>query len=89
MKWKCKDGRELEISDMDTAHLINAIAMLRRNYVVTPNEYLDCLGYACSSDTPDGAAMAAENELSTMKPWKGLALMEAELATRSTFKEQT
>lgn len=82
MKWKCKDGRELKITDMDTAHLRNAIAMLRGKGVVTPNEYLSCLAYACSSNTGEYAAMAAEQELDNMQSWIGLELLENELAKR-------
>lgn len=29
--WRCRDGREIKITDMDTAHLVNCIAYLRRN----------------------------------------------------------
>jgi len=82
MKWKCKDGREIDIKDMEASHLKNAIAMLRRKGVVTTDEFLSCLAYACSGDTPDGAAMAAETEVDRMKPWKGLNIMEDELARR-------
>lgn len=89
MKWKCKDGRELDIKDMETNHLKNAVAMLRRKGVVTTDEYLSCLAYACSGDTPDGAAMAAEAEFSSMKPWKGLAIMEEELASRANLAATT
>ena len=86
MKWKCKDGRELDIKDMETNHLKNAIAMLRRKGVVTTDEYLSCLAYACSGDTPDGAAMAAEAEVDRMKPWKGLEVMEVELQSRANAR---
>lgn len=80
MKWKCKDGRELELADMSTDHLKNVITMLRSKGTVTPNEYLSCLAYACSSNTGEYAAMAAEQELDDMQPWIGLELLENELA---------
>lgn len=86
MKWKCKDGRELDIKDMETSHLKNAVAMLRRKGVVTPDEYFSCLAYACSGDTPDGAAMAAEAEADGMKPWADLEVMEHELSSRANAK---
>lgn len=86
MKWKCKDGRVLEVSEMGTDHLKNTIAMLRRNGVVTPDEFLSCLAYACSGDTPDGAAMAAEAEVDGMKQWNGLEVLEDELARRLTLE---
>lgn len=82
MKWKCKDGRVLDIKDMETDHIQNVINMLRRKNVVTENEYLDCLAYACSGSTPDGAAMAAEAEVDRMKQWKGLELLGDELDQR-------
>ena len=83
MHWKCRDGRVLDIKDMEADHLRNTINMLRRNRVVTPDEYLSCLTYACSGDTPDGAAMAAETESDGMRPWQGLAIMESELSRRT------
>jgi hypothetical protein len=82
MKWKCKDGREIELRDMETGHLKNAIAMLRRQNVVTEDEFLSCAAYACSSSSGEYAAMAAENEMMNMRPWKGLKMMEAELGRR-------
>jgi len=82
-KWKCRDGRVLDIKDMETRHLRNTIAMLRRNGVVTTDEYMSCLAYACSSDTPDGAAMCAESEVASMRPWTGLKIMEEELERRT------
>lgn len=84
MKWKCKDGRELDVKDMETSHLKSTIALLRRKGAVTLGEYLSCLAYACSKDTPDGAAMAAEAEVNGMRPWSGLDIMEAELARRAS-----
>lgn len=82
MKWRCKDGRELELHEIETNHLKNIIAMVRRNGVVTPRTYVSCLMYACSEQTPQGAADAAEEEWRRMKPWKGLELLEAELEKR-------
>ena len=29
--WKCKDGRVLDIREMDDKHLVNVISMLKRN----------------------------------------------------------
>ena len=84
MKWKRKDGRLIDIKDMGTAHLNNAVVMLRLKGFVTDDEFLSCLAYACAGDTPDGAASAAEGELANMKVWHGLADMEAELANRRT-----
>lgn len=72
----------MDIKDMETEHLTNAINVLRRRGVVTWDEYRSCLAYACSSSTPDGAAMCGLRELDRMKPWKDLGLMEEELELR-------
>lgn len=82
MKWTCRDGRVLDTKDMTTSHLTNVIAMLRRNNVVTPDEFLSCAAYAASSNTSDAASYAAEAEMLDMRPWKGLELLEEELARR-------
>ena len=82
MRWRCKDGRVLELAEIETDHLKNIVHYLRSKGAVTPDEYIDCLGYACSSSTPDGAAMAAEQELEGMKPMAGLEKLEAELERR-------
>lgn len=34
MKWKCKDGRLIDLKDMSTQHLENSVAMLRRKLLV-------------------------------------------------------
>lgn len=63
--WVCKDGRELVICDMELSHIKNAIAYLRNKGAVTEQEFnthLACLTYALSSNTPDGASLAAANE---------------------------
>jgi hypothetical protein len=82
MKWKCKDGRVIDITQMDTQHLRNTINMLRQKGVVTQNEWDDCARYAFSPMSGEYAAMAAEQELYNSHPWSGLAKMEAELAKR-------
>lgn len=71
-------------SRMETSHLKNAVAMLRRAGAVTTDEYLSCLTYARSGDTPDGAAMAAEAEADSMRPCEVLAVLERELESRRT-----
>jgi hypothetical protein len=82
MKWKSKDGRVWDIKDMATPHLKNTIAMLRRNNVVTVQDFMGCVGYACSNSTGDMASDAAEGEAMAMRPWKGMEELEAELESR-------
>jgi hypothetical protein len=65
MKWTCKDGIEIDIIEMETSHIENTIRFLRRKGAVTErecSEYFACLAYAYPVNTPDGSAMAAENE---------------------------
>lgn len=80
MKWKCKNGMLIEVSEMGTDHLEKTIAMLRRKGFVTHDEFFSCA--ACSGIAGEYAALAAEAELLNMKPWSGLAVLEAELAQR-------
>jgi hypothetical protein len=56
--------------------------MLRRTGFYTPEEYLGLLAYTCSSSTPDGACMAAENELAGARVNDKLAALEYELQRR-------
>lgn len=29
--WRCRDGREMRVSEMETRHIINSICMIRRS----------------------------------------------------------
>lgn len=82
MKWRCKDGRSIELSDMETSHLHNTVNMLRRKGFVTPEDFDACARYAYSPMSGDYAAMAAEQELLRSHPSRQLAQLEAELAER-------
>lgn len=62
MKWKCKDGRQIEISDMTDNHLLNAFNMMERKGFVG-DKALSVL-CVCTAEMPDGAAMALESEQS-------------------------
>lgn len=82
MKWKCQDGRVVDIADMTTRQLKNAVAMLRRKGCVTKEEYFSLLAVVCSGDTPDGVAYATDGVLMTRSIHPALELMEMELARR-------
>lgn len=36
-KWNCKDGREIEVAEMATSHIENALAMLKSKGCVGPS----------------------------------------------------
>ena len=80
--WKCRDGREIQICKLSLEHLMRISKMLRRNGAVTSEEFISCARYASSPDTPDGAAMCAENELLEMKIHSQLSLIEQEISNR-------
>lgn len=82
MKWKCKDGRVLSVSEMDTDHIKSAMAMLRRNQYVSAREFADAV---CSTAGIGGemASYYAEQEIAGMKPTQMLDEMEAELEKRA------
>ena len=61
MRWKKKNGEMIEVSEMETSHIQNALAMLERKGFVGPSEvnfYLTCR-------PPNGeyAQMAFEQEM--------------------------
>ena len=82
MKWKCKDGRVLDIQSMTTDHLKNTISMLRRNKFITPDEYLDMLSCAYSFQG-EMAQYYAEQDLGNYSPSNTLAYMEETLNGRT------
>lgn len=66
MKWKTKDGQELEIKDMSTEHIKNCIKMMDREggkeYAVGFGGDVDTYGvfYESYEDTPIYKAMIKE-----------------------------
>ena len=64
MKWKTKDGRILDIKDMDDDHLMNAARLLLRKAASSYRETL--LPYFSGQPNGDGAQMAYEAELDTL-----------------------
>lgn len=67
--WKTREGREIEIKDLDDFHLVNIISLLRRKgkplaVAASWKWAFKALSYA--STAPDGAAEAAEEEASRL-----------------------
>ena len=58
--WTTKDGKCIPVSDMTTSHIENALAMLKRNGVVSPST----LEFYTTCEGPNGemAQVAFENE---------------------------
>lgn len=82
MKWRCKDGRVLSVSEMGTDHIKSAMVVLRRNRYVSRRDFADAV---CSMASIGGemASYYAEQELAGMKPTQMLDEMEAELEKRA------
>jgi hypothetical protein len=58
--WVTRGGKRIRVNDMDTSHIQNALAMLKRDGVIGPST-LQC--YLTSEPpTADMALMAFENE---------------------------
>ena len=62
--WKTKDGRQIEIKDMETSHIKNTLAMLKRKGFISPKT----LSYYLFGPTPngDGANDAYEMEFNNL-----------------------
>ena len=83
MKWKCLDGRELEISEMHTDHIKNCVAMMRREGFCTVRELAQM--FAMPRDMMgEMAADALDRELDDVKASSALEEMEEELERRNS-----
>ena len=80
-EWKMKNGHTIKIADMETSHIKNAIAMLRRKGFVTPAE-LEL--YLLSEPNGEAALDEYMRELDRIKTCPPLAALEAELKRRKT-----
>jgi hypothetical protein len=81
LQWRTRDGRVLKIADMETEHLENAVAMIRRQGGVTHAEFADAWrGYLCLQG--EFAREAAAEAIAGMRVSRQLEAMEAELARR-------
>ncbi len=83
--WVTRDGRVLLMSEMETDHLRNTIAMLRRKGYCTLAEF-DEAWMSMSLLRGEYALMAAEESVAMMHPSRVLEQLEAELARRKPKK---
>lgn len=81
MKWRCKDGLELDVEEMESAHIQNCINMLRRNGYVSLDTFWRAVGSASASQG-EMASYYAEQEIADMMPTAILDEMEFELGRR-------
>ena len=61
MKWKTKNGREIEVEDMETSHIENSLNMMKRQGFIGPST----LAFYTSCERPrgDAARYAFEGEI--------------------------
>lgn len=77
--WKCKDGEFIHPRNMDTDHIKNALAMLKRKGFISFSHWEMCLSCPPQGDM---AQMAWEQEIMNLKPSKFIEIFEEELAKR-------
>jgi len=86
--WRCKDGRVLLIQDMETSHLTNTVAMLRRKGYVSEQEAVDAprpmsFGGEYAQMFADAQFDVEMNDWLRQKIHLGLGHLERELAQRA------
>lgn len=79
--WTTKEGNEIEISGMETSHILNTIKMLERK-AADGFEYIISYGVVDGGDDPgDVVFVQGEEALNTFKEY---AWLKEELATRKS-----
>lgn len=81
-KWRCRDGRELSLSEMTTDHVRNALAMLRRKGFGSFDDWqlaLNALGSGMMGEHAQDALLAEVTSF-RVSPW--IDAFEAELKRR-------
>jgi hypothetical protein len=81
LSWRTKDGRVLTPKQMETDHIKNCLAMLKKAGYCSESNYINALGSAYSLQG-EYAQMYAENEISNMKPTRMIDEFEEELEKR-------
>lgn len=86
MKWKMKNGGEIEIKKMTDSNLLNSIRALRRNGYVGVKEHSDSLvgilSYHPSGDAACDVVDQLINEVSSEIPIKGMDELLREMKKR-------
>ena len=83
--WRCKDGRVLPIHTMETEHIVNCVAMLKRNGYCTLAEYEDAItpgGFTSGSMAEYYDDQRTLDAFRNMKPCHELDWFEEELEKR-------
>lgn len=80
--WTKRDGTKIAIADMDTQHIKNAIAMMRRNGFCRFGSFWSMVR-ASRLPMGEGAADSLEREVANARPHPILDALEDELARRS------
>jgi len=78
--WTMKNGREIEVTDMETSHIINTIAMLKRRLSERPTSYPYMGDSDFASDSVDREEAVNEQIAEEIEAW--IDVFEKELKTR-------
>ena len=79
--WTTRDGRVIKVDDLETDHLANIVAMLKRKGFCSYDEFMSAAaGVHCLQG--EYAQMAAEEAVAGMKPSRMFERLERELRHR-------
>lgn len=81
LTWTTRDGRVIKVEDLETDHLANIVAMLRRKGFCTMDEFMDAAA-GVNLLAGEYAQMAAEEAVAGMKPVRILKHLEDKLRQR-------
>ena len=87
-KWNCKNGKEIEIKDMETSHIENSIKMLERQGFVAKSTwdfYSTCSGP--TGEHAQDAFEAEQNSVFDKMPTSWIDAFKDELKKRNESKK--